>query len=50
MGMGMAAQFSGRVSGISFDEVVSKIESGREGTIVDVENEEGGERVEIYVE
>ncbi len=50
MGMGMAAQFSGRFPGIDLDEVISEVGRGYEGQIVDVEDDEKGERVEVYVE
>lgn len=35
---------------IDVEEVVRAIKEGAQGKIVDVEDEEGGERVEVYVE
>jgi len=50
MGMRTAAQFSSHVPDINIKKVISAIESDLRGHIVDVEDDEGGERVEIYVE
>jgi len=46
----MGARFAPEVEGINFDEVMAAIKSGSQGKIVDVVDEEDGERVEIYVE
>src|SRR5512139_3462305 len=48
MGIKMGARFAPDVEGIDFDEVVAAIKSGSQGKIVDVVDEEDGERVEIY--
>ena len=50
VGIKMGARFAPDVEGIDFDEVVAAIKSGSQGKIVDVVDEEDGERVEIYVE
>jgi hypothetical protein len=50
VGIKMGARFAPDVEGIDFDEVVTAIKSGSQGKIVDVVDEEDGERVEIYVE
>ena len=50
VGLKMGARFAPEVEGINFDEVMAAIKSGSQGKIVDVVDDEGGERVEIYVE
>jgi hypothetical protein len=50
VGLKMGARFAPDIEGINFDEVVAAIKSGSQGKIVDVVDEEDGERVEIYVE
>jgi len=50
VGLKMGARFAPEVEGINFDEVMAAIKSGSQGKIVDVVDEEDGERVEIYVE
>jgi hypothetical protein len=50
VGIKMGARFAPDIEGIDFDEIVAAIKSGSQGKIVDVVDEEDGERVEIYVE
>jgi hypothetical protein len=50
VGLKMGARFAPEVEGINFDEVMAAIKSGSQGKVVDVVDEEDGERVEIYVE
>ncbi len=50
VGLKMGARFAPEVEGINFDEVMAAVKSGSQGKIVDVVDEEDGERVEIYVE
>lgn len=50
VGLKMGARFAPDVEGINFDEVMAAVKSGSQGKIVDVVDEEDGERVEIYVE
>jgi len=50
VGIKMGARFAPDIEGIDFDEIVTAIKSGSQGKIVDVVDEEDGERVEIYVE
>ncbi len=50
VGLKMGARFAPDIEGINFDEIVAAIKSGSQGKIVDVVDEEDGERVEIYVE
>ena len=50
VGLKMGARFAPEVDGINFDQVMAAVKSGSQGKIVDVVDEEDGERVEIYVE
>jgi hypothetical protein len=50
VGLKMGARFAPDIEGINFDEIVTAIKSGSQGKIVDVVDDEDGERVEIYVE
>ncbi len=38
------------LEGFNFEEIIQMIESGEEGTLVDVVDEKQGDRVEIFVE
>ena len=48
--MKVGAKFAPDINDINLDELVEAIKSGAEGKIVDVQDEEDGERVEIFVE
>jgi len=50
VGMRMGAKFAPDMEGIDLDEIMATIKSGALGKIIDVEDNEDGERVEIYVE
>ena len=50
VGMRMGAKFAPEMSGIDVDELLRAVREGAEGRIIDVEDEEKGERVEIYAE
>lgn len=50
VGLRMGARFAPDLEGVEFEEVMEAIRHGQRGKIIDVEDEEGGERVEIYVE
>jgi hypothetical protein len=50
-GMKMAAKFApADVAGLDMDQILAAIQAGGEGKMVDVEDEEKGEHVEIFVE
>jgi hypothetical protein len=49
-GMRMGAKVAPEVAGIGFDELVAAVQEGTSGKIIDVEDEEEGEHVEIYVD
>lgn len=44
------ARFAPNIEGFDFNQVVEAIRSGAQGKVVDVIDEEDGERIEIYVE
>ncbi len=50
VGMKMGARFSPELEGMDFDEISELIQSGGQGKVMDVIDEEEGERVEIFVE
>jgi len=50
VGLKMGARFAPDIEGINFDEVIAAVKSGSQGKIIDVVDEDDGERVEIYVE
>ncbi len=50
-GMKMAVKFApDSVEGLDMNEIMAAVKNGGEGKLVDVEDEDKGERVEIYVE
>ena len=50
VGVKMGARFAPEAGGVNYDEIMSAIKGGAYGRIVDVTDEEEGERVEIYIE
>ncbi len=50
VGVRMGAKFAPDMADIDIDEIIQAIKEGVQGKIVEVEDEEDGERVEIYVE
>lgn len=50
LGLKIGAHFAPDIEDMDFEEVIEAIRSGVQGRIVDVEDEEEGERVEIFVE
>lgn len=50
MGMRFGAHRAPELGGLDLDEILDAIKSGTEGKIVDVEDEEHGEKVEVFVE
>ncbi len=50
-GMKMANRFApADLQGLDMDQIIEAVNSGSEGKLVDVEDQEKGERVEIFVE
>lgn len=50
VGLKMGARFAPEVEDVNFDEIMEAVRSGQQGKIMDVTDEESGERVEIFVE
>lgn len=50
VGMKMGARFAPEVEGVDFEEVMAAIKSGTQGKVIDVIDEEDGERVEVFIE
>lgn len=50
VGIKMGARFAPEVEGVNYDEIMEAIQSGQQGKIMDVTDEEDGEHVEIFVE
>jgi hypothetical protein len=50
VGMKMGARFVPEAEGVDYEELAAAIRSGAQGKVVDVEDEESGEHVEIFVE
>jgi len=50
VGMKMGARFSPELEGMDFEEISEIIKAGGQGKVMDVIDEEEGERVEIFVE
>ncbi len=50
VGMRLGAKFAPDIEGIHIDEIVQAVKQGVQGKVIDVEDEEDGEHVEIYVE
>jgi hypothetical protein len=49
-GMKMGARFAPEMESMDLDEVMKAVKDGAQGKIVEVEDDEDGEKVEIYVE
>jgi hypothetical protein len=50
VGTRMGARFAPELEDVDFNNIIEQIKSGAQGKIIEVEDAEGGERVEIYVE
>jgi len=50
VGVRMGAKFAPEMAGIDTDEILRAVKEGAQGKLIDVEDEEDGERVEIFVE
>ena len=50
VGLKMGARFAPDLENVDLDEIIASIKEGAQGKIVEVEDDEGDERVEIYVE
>jgi hypothetical protein len=50
VGLKMGARFAPELEGAQLDTVMEAIRSGQQGKIMDITDDEDGERVEIFVE
>ncbi len=50
VGMKMGAKFAPEIEGMNLDDLILQIREGAHGKVIDVLDEEEGERVEIFVE
>ena len=50
VGLKMGARFAPNVEGLDYAEITEAIKAGAQGKVVDVVDEEDGERVEIFIE
>lgn len=50
VGIKMGARFAPEVDGIEYQQIMDAINSGKQGKVIDVTDDESGERVEIFVE
>ncbi len=50
VGLKMGAKFAPDLEGVDANEILDAIRSGTQGKIVDVEDNEDGEKVEVYIE
>jgi hypothetical protein len=50
VGIKMGARFAPNVEGVNFEEISEAIKSGAQGKIIDVVDEDDGERVELFIE
>jgi hypothetical protein len=50
VGLKMGARFAPEMDSVDFDELMDAVRSGKQGKVLDVMDEEGGEHVEIFVE
>jgi hypothetical protein len=50
VGVRMGARFAPNIDSVKYDEIMTAIKSGQSGKVLDVTDEEAGERVEIFVE
>lgn len=50
VGVKMGARFAPEIEGMDFDKITELIQSGAQGKVMDIIDNEEGERVEIFVE
>jgi len=50
VGLKMGARFAPNMDNVNYEELMTAIKSGASGKVIDVADEEKGERVEIFVE
>jgi hypothetical protein len=50
VGIKMGARFAPEMEGMEYEQIMNAIKSGQQGKVMDVTDDESGERVEIFVE
>ena len=50
VGIKMGARFAPEMNGMEYEQIMDAIQSGQQGKVMDVTDDESGERVEIFVE
>lgn len=48
--MKMGAKFAPEMEGLDMEEIIEAIQSGAQGKVIDIEDDDDNERVEIFVE
>lgn len=50
VGMKMGARFAPDMEGVNYDELMEMIREGKQGKVIDITDDDDGERIEIFVE
>ena len=50
VGMKMGARFAPEMEGVNYDELMEAIRMGKQGKVIDITDNDDGERIEIFVE
>lgn len=50
VGMKMGARFAPDIDGVNYEDLMASIRSGKQGKVVDITDDDDGERIEIFVE
>lgn len=50
VGMKMGARFAPDIEGVDYEQLMESIRMGRQGKVIDITDEDDGERIEIFVE
>ena len=50
VGLRMGARFAPNIDSVNYDDLMTAIKSGQSGKVLDVTDDDSGERVEIFVE
>lgn len=50
VGMKMGARFAPEMEGVDYDELMEAVRAGKQGKVIDITDNEDGERIEIFVE
>jgi hypothetical protein len=50
VGMKMGARFAPDMEGVDYEELMESIRMGKQGKVIDITDDDDGERIEIFVE